>query len=237
LRWLKCDIGNQGKYGFEIEILMSGMPQAVKNVFDAIRKEVEWVHIKWVNHRQLFGTSNKRIALLTVCASSFFFIVHHVLIDDVIMSLSKLTDPAGKGEKQRLSFHLLQKRMEKHGDHKLAYELNEILGKLIEKSKVIRSHRDKRLAHLDLDIQMKEPNLDNLSVDMIEEILQLTAKYVNAINGHYYKSEVGYEYGMDSNSDAEVLVAKLKRALRFEELIKNEVIQVDDLLEGIWEDA
>ena len=84
---------------------------------------------------------------------------------------------------------------------------------------------------------MKEPNLDNLSVDMIEEILQLTAQYVNAINAHYYKSEVDYAYGMDSNSDAEVLVTKLKRALRFEELIKNEVIQVDDLLEGIWEDA
>jgi len=216
---------------------MSEMPETIKSVFDDLKDEVVWLHTKWENHRQLFQTSEKRRMLLAECAYAFFLIIHRVLIDDVLLSLSKLTDPAGKGKTQKLSFETLQKRVEKHGDHRLVSELKEILANLKEKSKAIRTHRDKRIAHLDVQTTMKQVELDNISVEMVEEMLALAAEYMNAVEGHYYERSLCYEGGIASYSDADALVSKLQDGLHFEELIKSGKIPAEEMFKGVWNDA
>jgi hypothetical protein len=216
---------------------MSEMPETIKSTFDDLKDEVAWLHTIWENHRQLFQTSEKRRKLLAEWAYAFFLIIHQVLIDNVLLLLSKLTDPAGEGKTQRLSSETLQKRVEKHGDHKLVSELKETLGKLKEKSHVIRTHRNKRLAHIDMEVKMKRAELDHVSVEMVEEMLALAGAYMNAVEGHYYQREVRYQFGIDSYSDADALVTKLRHGLRFEQLIKDEKIPSEDLFGGEWSGA
>ncbi len=175
--------------------------------------------------------------MLTECASTFFFIVHNVLIDDGIISLSKLTDPAGKGKRNKLSFARLQKQMRNNGDKKLADELSRILQTLDEKSQLIRAHRNKRIAHLDLQTAINKVKLDKISVKMIGEMLELTVEYMNALEGHYYHRHVEYGWGITSVRDGEALITKLKEALRFQELIKDGKITYAELSQGGWHDA
>ncbi len=216
---------------------MSDMPESIKDIFDELKNQVIGVHTKWVNYRQLFGASDTRLKLLDKCAHAFFLIIHNALIVDVLMSLSKFTDPAGKGERKTLSFEQLQKQVKKNGDRELASKLSEILGKLKETSEEIQSYRNKRLAHLDLKIAMKRAKLDKISVKMIEEVLALAGEYMNAIEGHYYQTEVLYEFGISSYGDGDALVAILKDGLRLKELVKLDKIPDDNLFKGEWSAA
>lgn len=217
--------------------ILSDIPASIKVVFDQLSDEVMWMHTKWVNHTQLFRSSEKRRKMLTECASTFFFIVHNVLIDDAIMSLSKLTEPAGSGNRRRLSFARLQKEVRNNGDRKLADELSRIVQKLDEKGQLIRAHRNKRIAHLDLQTAINKVKLDKISVEMIEEMLALTVHYMNAIQGHYYHAHVEYGWGITSVRDADALISKLKDALQFRELIRDGKIPSAELFQSEWHDA
>ena len=55
--------------------------------------EVSWLHAKYTIFRQLYATSQGRIDLFSNMAPSFFRILYNVLIDDILLSLSRLTDP------------------------------------------------------------------------------------------------------------------------------------------------
>src|SRR5208283_4951754 len=101
-------------------MIMSNIPESIEGVFEEIRNEVLWLHTKWTIYRQLFGHSEKRIELLNKCAAVAFYTFEEVLFDEIQMSLSKLTDPAGKGNKKTLSFEQLQKQVKKNGDRELA---------------------------------------------------------------------------------------------------------------------
>ena len=216
---------------------MSDMPESIKDIFNELKNQVVWLHTKWENYRQVFGTSEK-LKLLDECAHAFFLIIHNALIDDVLMSLSKLTDPAGKKTKKHLSFEKLQKRVKKNCDHELASQLQAKLDDLKKKSEVIRTHRDKRLAHLDSEVAMKQGlNLDKISVKMVEEALALAGEYMNALEGHYYPTEFLYEGGISSYGDGDALVAILKDGLRLKELVRLDKSLGDNLFKGEWSDA
>lgn len=216
---------------------MSDVPESIETAFKTLENEVVWVHAEWVNYRQLFATSDRRLRLLRQCANQFFKIIRVVLTDDILMSLSRLTDPAGKGKTKKLSLKQLQKDVQKNGDHELAARLREILDELEKKCKVISPHRNKRLAHSDFETAMKQgPSLGNIPLKTIEEALALVADFMNAIEGHYYQRETSYEFGIGSARDADALVATLQDGLRFRELWKDGQIS-DQLYKGPWSDA
>jgi len=65
----------------------------------------------------------------------------------------------------------------------------------------------------------------------------VTREYMNVIERHYNGSETKYEYlGMTGN-DGETLISRLKHALRYEELIKNKEIFLQERGKGKWQDA
>ena len=70
------------------------IPAPISEVYETLQTEIVWLHGRWICYRQLFSGSERRIDLLNECASAFFFIMQDVLLDEVQVSLSKLTDPA-----------------------------------------------------------------------------------------------------------------------------------------------
>lgn len=217
---------------------MTGIPDPTREIFDAIKEEVAWVHTKWAIYKELFGTSDERLRLLTQCAYAFFLILSDVLKDDLFISLSRLTDNAGKKDRKNLSFEQLQRQVEKNGDRELSSRLRQTLDDLRGKSKVLVSHRNKRLAHRDLEtVRVKTANLERISVQMVEEVLSLMADYMNSIQGHYYRSQEIYDGGISLYTGAEALIGVLKHGMHLRELRKGEKIPEDELCKGEWSDA
>lgn len=217
---------------------MTNIPSNINEIYGQLKTEITWLHGRWIVYRQLFGTSEKRIDLLNECASSFFYILQDVLIGEVQVSLSKLTDPARTGRFENLSLEQLQTRLETNGEAYLAKKNREILDELHIQCEPFRTWRNKRLAHLDLSTAMRSsPNpLPGISLEMIENALQLVRTYMNQIEQHYNDSEYGYEHFL-MQSDGDALVAMLRYGLRYEELVQDQTISYDDWNKGNWHDA
>lgn len=217
---------------------MTNIPSNINEIYEQLKTEITWLHGRWIIYRQLFGTSEKRIDLLNNCASSFFYILQDVLIGEVQVSLSKLTDRARTGGFENLSLEQLQNRLETDGEATLAQNNREILDELHIQCEPFRTWRNKRLAHLDLSTAMRSsPNpLPGISQEMIENALQLVRTYMNQIEQHYNDSEYGYEHFL-MQSDGDALVAMLRYGLRYEELVQDQTISYDDWNKGNWHDA
>ena len=123
-------------------------------------------------------------------------------------------------------------------ESELATKLRTMLGDLRQKCKVIRTHRNKRLAHLDLKTALEpKAKLDNISVDMVEEVLGLVAEYMNTVEGHYCQKELLYERGISLRKDANDLVSILQDGLRLRKLMEDKKVPDDEMFKGEWADA
>src|SRR5258707_14167680 len=96
--------------------LQRTMPPDLKLIFESLQEDVIWVHAKWKVFRQLFGTSEKRIAILNDFAPDFFQIVHDGLIYDILLTMSRLTDPAESFQKENLTLDRLLLMLNRNED-------------------------------------------------------------------------------------------------------------------------
>jgi hypothetical protein len=217
---------------------MSSIPPQIDDIYSALSKEVTWLHGRWICYRQLFAESERRIEMLNECAATFFFIIQDVLIGEVQVCLSKLTDPAKTGKHDNLSLEQLQLRLEQFGDTKLAQINRVTLDSLLREATPFRTWRNKQLAHLDLLTSMKAfPNpLPEVSRKMIEDALSLVRQYLNSIEHHYNDSEIGYNHFIMS-SDGDALLATLRYGLRYKELLVGREIPYDDWRKSKWDNA
>jgi hypothetical protein len=217
---------------------MDTMPSDVKDIFEELQTEITWLHGRWIIYRQLFGHSERRVELLNACASAFFYIIQDILLNDIQVSLSKLTDPARTGKYDNLSLEQLQERIEATGDEQLAGRLRQLLNTLHDKCQAFRIRRNKRLAHLDLITAMQKGanSLPPISRQMIADALEIIREYMNVIDGHYCDNETVYEDFM-MLSDGEALLTWLKHGLRYEELLQEQKVSWDDLQQSAWKDV
>lgn len=217
---------------------MSQIPSRIDEIFQELKTEVTWLHARWIIYRQLFGHSERRIDLLNECASAFFYVIQDILLGEVQVTLSKLTDPARTGKHDNLSFEQLQARVEAQGDAQLVATLRKLLDDIHKKCQAFRLHRNKRLAHLDLTtaIQSTSTPLPGISRQMIEDAIKLVREYMNTIEIHYTQAETGYEHFIMS-SDGDALVTMLKYGLRYDKLSRDQTISWEDWNEAEWKDA
>jgi len=213
------------------------MPSQIAEVFQELEGEIQWLYARWIIYRQLFASSERRIDLLNESASVFFYIVQDVLLGEVQVALSKLTDSARSGKDDNLSLEQLQSRVEVQCEQKLAATLRKLLDDLLAKCQCIRLHRNKRLAHFDLKtaIQSTSNPLPGVSRQTIQEALNLVCEYMNTIERHYTQPETSYE-NFIMHSDANALVALLKSGLRYEELLQKGQMSWDDIEQSKWKD-
>ena len=218
---------------------MTQIPANIDEVFQELKTEITWLHARWIIYRQLFAHSPQRIDLLNECASMFFYTIQDILLGDVQVTLSKLTDPASTRGHDNLSLEQLQARVEAHGEPGLQATLRQILDNLHHKCQPFRTWRNKRLAHLDLTTTMQSMlnPLPGISRQMIEEALELVRRYMNTIEIHYLNSETGYQYFIMRGNDGDTLISMLKYGLRYEELVKERRISLNNWQNAKWKDA
>ncbi len=218
---------------------MKEVPESIGDIFEKLKTEIMWLHARWKLYRQIFAHNEKRIDLLNECAPVFFIVIHGVLVDEVQVTLSKLTDSARTGRYENLSFEQIQKRVEALGNYELSSQLRKILDDLHDKCKVFRHRRNKRLAHFDLNtaLELDTEPLPGVSRQMIEDALRLVREYMNTIGIHYAETQTGYEHPSMSGSDGEALISWLKDGLDFSELAKKLRKERPALRSGRWNDA
>jgi hypothetical protein len=181
-------------------------------VFFALYKEVVWLHAKWQEYRELFGHSEERVELLNRNAGFFFRIVEDSLWEDVLLHISRLTDPPRSAGKDNLSVQCLAPLVP---DASLKARVEALASECVARAAFAREHRNKRLAHADLlySLNREAFPLSGISRAHVEEILLSLRDLMNSLDNRYRDTTMAYEHFITSNG-ATTLVARLQRLER-----------------------
>ncbi|WP_280542468.1 hypothetical protein [Chromohalobacter sp. 11-W] len=204
------------------------MDEHLQKVFDRIKQELNHIHYRWTLYRQMFGTNPSRIELINKTSSNIFVEFQWLVIDHMVMSLSKLTDRARMGGNDNLSYHYLIEKVRASGNEELADELQVELDELTVACEKFRELRNKRVAHNDLVVALDEDGspLPGVSRADIEAALIHARNIMNKVELHFNDSQTLYEeIILPLTNDGRSVLIWLQKGLMYEQLEDEGVIE------------
>ena len=180
----------------------------------------------------MFGKNAHRIDVINQTSSNLLMEFQWLVIDNMVLSLSKFTDPAQMRGNNNLSFPYLINEIEKTDKKEITPELKEILNNLNASVAHFREIRNKRIAHNDLAVALdsNESPLPGVSRANVNDALKLAGDFLNKIEVTFFNSATGYELTtLPLNNDGRSLLIRLQKSLAYDQLEDNNVIE-----SGMW---
>jgi HEPN superfamily AbiU2-like protein len=195
------------------------MGQKLGDLFCAISAELVWTCTRWVQLKILFGVTPVRVELLNRAAPLFFGILHNTLFADVILGITRLTDPAkSRYGNKRLTIGQLPSLM---SNPQLRSKVKGLVETANHSAKFARELRNNRIAHLDFDLSLKgsTQSLAIATRKSIEESLFALSTVLNSVALEYMSPETRYDICSPSPGDALSLLGVLRDGMLFREVI------------------
>jgi hypothetical protein len=170
------------------------MTQKIDELLQAISGELGEIHLKWLLFSQLYE-DEEIVDLLNESAPTFFGVCQSVFLNDIILSISRLTDSSKTGSKENLTLARILDSIDP-SLVQLKAELVETLEIIKNSCDFARKHRNRRVAHIDLKTYFQDHPEPLLSItkEKIEEALLGLRTFVNKVELHFTQNETGYEY-------------------------------------------
>lgn len=161
------------------------------SVFYALYNELVWQHVKWNEYEELFGTKQSRIELINRVSPLFFKIAQDALWDDSLLNIARITDPPKSAGKHNLTIQKLPDLVEEELKDKVLSSVN----KAIEKSSFCRDRRNRKLAHKDLSLALKDTAkpLEPASRKNVGDALSSIATVLNTVVNHYMDTTIFFD--------------------------------------------
>lgn len=140
-----------------------------------------FLRFAWDNHRDLFRTQDRR-GILSAAAHEYFVWTQILLLDDVLMRISRLTDAAGNRHQQNLTLEGLLRMTEWQDSAPDKWE--RFLLRLEDVKKQCagcRAHRHKRLSHNDLAVASKQSPLPEVTFVEIDAAVREIERFIQDI--------------------------------------------------------
>jgi hypothetical protein len=185
---------------------MTGIETQLHGLFQLLEKDLLWLQLMWQVYRQLFGTEPTYIDLMNETAHVVFGVFQDVLLDDVLLGLTRLTDPAttgrGRGLKENLSLVRLVNLIDSAAYPEFAQQATQLLNNATQHCEDFHQLRNRRLAHRDLPTALNVhpeplPGVSRLKVEealiAIRNILREIAMHIDGVDRYY--GEIFLAYG------------------------------------------
>lgn len=194
---------------------MGEIDENIKEIFEEIEREVLKLHVRWKLYRTLYGTSEERMDLLNEVDPELFHHFQFCLIDYVVLSLSRLTDPRGSNQRENLSFANL---LSKIPDVPLVEELTPKIESYADSCATFKTLRNKQIAHNDLHyaLGLTDEVLPGVSRKDVEVALEIVRSIMNTINGYYKDSETIYTHIITYYNAGDRLLNCLQKGLAYD---------------------
>ena len=205
--------------------------------FKSVSNDVSHLHMYWKIYRQLYAHGEQRIALLNETGPMVFYVLQHLLLDEVTLAICRLTDPAVTGKKEN---HSLERLVAGVQEKELSEKLQAAMKKVQELAKPFRDRRNRAIAHSDLEtkLQLETNPLPGISREMVENTLEQIRALMNAYDLHYFKNTTLYEEViLPLGADGDFLSEQLRRAIAFRDLERKNEISRELWTHGRYKDA
>lgn len=159
--------------------------------YHALWNEVAWLHVKWAEYVELFGTKPARIDLINGAAPVFFRIVQDILWKTTLLHIARLTDPVESMGKKNLTIRALPYLV----DANLQVAVAALVDDAVKKAAFCRDWRNRHIAHSDLALAIKQGAipLAGASRKGVKEVLAALAEVMQAVSRHYFDADIFYD--------------------------------------------
>jgi hypothetical protein len=191
------------------------MGEVLGNQYSELWHQVAVMFVNWLEHVELFGTNAERVKLLNQAAPMFFHRLQNDLLDSTLLHICRLTDPSKMGARENLTIRNLPDLV---ADAKVKERVKQAVDKALEVTQFARDWRNRQIAHLDLQVALKEPAtpLAEASREQIRGALDAIATVLNIIAEHYDNSHTRFDMTARYNG-AGVLLYILEDGVRLRE--------------------
>ncbi|MFZ1965300.1 MAG: hypothetical protein WAU78_17860 [Roseiarcus sp.] len=188
------------------------MGNPLGSLFSALWCELAWLHVKWGEYVELFGTDAKRVELLNRAAPNFFGIVQDVLLDNILLHIARMTDEPGTGTRTTLTVHAFPEAV----DPKIRATVETLIKTAKDKVQFCRDLRNKSIAHKDLMLAldpMSAVPLPTVSRAQVREALEAIGNVLNTVEEHYGCAPTGFAYTIPALGGASLLLDVIESGL------------------------
>lgn len=192
-------------------------PSELQETHDKLFQKVVALHHKWNEWQALFAGTVETVELLDKTAPAFFAMHQRVLIDDIILSMARLLDPAETGAYENLSLYRLQDCANATGNSKLSTDFGAAFETFKKHSESLKIYRNKRLGHNDLDTIREIDPLPPVTVQDIKNSLGALQDVMNTVDKYFGKSGISYELVRRGPHGVDAIVLFLKEGLQYHE--------------------
>jgi len=182
-------------------------------LFDALRDETLALYVRWKPYRSLYTGAPPDIDLLNTSGATLFAVLQAVIFDDLVLRLCKLTEPVGTSY-ENLSIHRLRAALEAHDPEFVAHQLEKRLANLDVHCRPLRTVRNKRIAHVDLQhaLRVKTDPVAGLTRGGIERVVRMLDSILNLVEERYRHTHTYYDAILvPLSADGERLTEILRR--------------------------
>jgi hypothetical protein len=191
---------------------MKGIPPEIGETFELQVLELSAIHAQWHQAMVLFGDP-KTVELLNATAPGFFRIVQDALFGNVILSLSRLLDPAATSGKGNLTLDQLIQPIARTNSAALFDDVSTRLAAAKADAKGLRTLRNKVIAHNSLNEKQAgaQALFAAVTPNLIDSIISQLCGIMSRIQVHYTGVELCFEMTRNYPGGAEMLIRKLRR--------------------------
>jgi len=175
----------------------------------------------WMDHdlyRSLCETAQCNFKLCSSIAPMFFEELNRILIDNLFLQFSKITDPASTGKNSNLTTNFVVEKIDWPDD--IGQKLREVNGRLMAFRRYVEPARSKLLAHVDVSAQFKRlEDLGKFPKGADSQFLQDLQTFVNIAYGHFYDG-APHPIDVAMSTDTHKLIRALEKSVVFDRCSK-----------------
>jgi len=170
------------------------MGEPLGSLFHALWQEVAWLHRKWDEYVELYGTKASRVDLINQAAPAFFRIVQDLLWEETLLHIARLTDSPKSAGKENLTIQRLSPLII---DVATATTVKSLTEKALDASQFCRDWRNRRIAHRDLSLALDQGALPLTpgSREKVKLALDAIVEVLNAVTRKYLESTSFFDMG------------------------------------------
>ena len=187
-------------------------PPTFESVFERIDRQVQQIFMRYEIYNQLFSSGNGNVKLLNDSGSYVFYLFQRLLLDDMLLALSRMTDRERTAGKENASIKYLFARAIPHLSAENTAAATNAIARLGDHVSNIRIHRNKVIAHPDLAHAVGAATLPDIGYAEIEGAMRELAEVMLRLGNSNVRRVGGYRPIIAFGTDGKKLLAKLRAA-------------------------
>ncbi|MEX0707659.1 MAG: hypothetical protein WD078_06805 [Woeseia sp.] len=179
-----------------------------------INDAVVQISYRWQIFCQLYDSGPESIDAMNRRGSNVFQLLQTLIIDDIVLSLARLTDKASVGRNVNASLPYLLDQASRYLDQNDHTILEASLADLTREVVRIRNHRNKALAHVDLRSALHADRLPRLTYDELESAMAKCKQFMSDLTAVLFGWSTHYDVLIPYGCDGATLLKVLKAGNR-----------------------